>query len=184
MNQVWVVIIIYKVDLVKSIGGAGAIQLTGYDNYDKFDKYLKANLKGYNGEIMKSLDPYKVVAQKYAWMAAAWYWTEERPIKEKLDGYLDKSYKLYDGFIFSSAQVQGFRGNNVDYQNIAAGKYKPFKFSSAYDGTYNSYNTYDVVDIKVINGGTAVSSNNWEDRTDTFNDACNAFGGTNYVYVK
>jgi hypothetical protein len=168
----------------KKYRGAGAIQLTGYDNYDKFDKYLKANLKGYNGEIMKSLDPYKVVAQKYAWMAAAWYWTEERPIKEKLDGYLDKSYRLYDGFIVSSAQVQGFRGNNVDYQNIAAGKYKPFKFSSAYDGTYNSYNTYDVVDIKVINGGTVVSSNNWEDRTDTFNDACNAFGGTNYVYVK
>lgn len=90
---------------------------------------------------------------------------------------MDKGYKLYDGFIVSSAQVQGFRGSNDDYKKIAAGKYKPFNFSSAYDGTYNGNNTYDVVDIKVINGGTVVSSNNWKDRNDTFIDACNAFGG-------
>ena len=160
--------------------GAGVIQLTGEYNYAEFDEYLKENMKGYDGEIMKSSASYKVVAEKYAWVAAAWFWTEGKPIKERLNEYLDKGYKLSDSFIVTSAFVQGFRGSNEDYKKIAAGQYKPINYSSAYDCTYNGQNTYNVIDIKVINGGTVVSSNNWEDRIDTFDDACKSFGGYKY----
>jgi hypothetical protein len=68
---------------------------------------------------------------------------------------MKSGYELYDSFIVTSTFVQQH--------------YKPIDYSSAYDGTYGSFNTFDLVNIKVINGGTVVSSNNWMDRIDTFN---------------
>ncbi len=65
--------------------GAGAIQLTNKEGYEAFDKYLTKNLKGYNGEIMKSNEPYKVVAEKYTWTSAAWVWAEFKGNKARVD---------------------------------------------------------------------------------------------------
>ncbi|WP_310605497.1 cellulose binding domain-containing protein [Anaerosporobacter sp.] len=157
--------------------GAGALQLTGEENYKSFDDYLRGNMNGYKGEIMKSANPYKVVAEKYAWMSAAWIWANLTPSKRRLDEYMDAGYKLYDCFIVTSSFIQGSRGANEDYKKIAAGKYKKIDYSSVYNGSYGIHNTYEVIDIEVINGGIVVSSNHWNDRTQKFNSAYDAFGG-------
>ncbi len=157
--------------------GAGAMQLTNKEAYEAFDKYLTKNLKGYNGEIMKSNEPYKVIAEKYAWMSAAWVWSEFKGNKARVDRYMESGYKLYDSFIVTSAFIQGMRGSNDDYKRIAAGQYNPINYSAVYSGKYGTQNTYDVVDIQVINGGTVVSSNNWNDRKAKFEKAYNVYGG-------
>ncbi|WP_442871557.1 hypothetical protein [Anaerosporobacter sp.] len=155
-----------------------------YDNNGNLLKVMDTNggvttykLKGYKGEIMNSANPYRVVAEKYAWMSAAWFWTDLKPCKKRLDEYMDSGYKLDDCFIVISSFVQGSRGANEDYKKIAAGKYKKIDYSSVYNGTYGKQKTYVVVDIEVINGGIVVSSNNWNDRTEKFNSAYDIFGG-------
>ena len=90
---------------------------------------------------------------------------------------MESGYKLYDSFIVTSAFIQGMRGNNDDYKKIAAGQYNPINYSAVYSGKYGTQNTYDVVNIQVINGGTVVSSNNWNDGEAKFGKAYNVFGG-------
>ncbi len=159
--------------------GAGAIQLTGKDNYKDFDKYLLENKKGYNGEIMKTPIPSDIVASKYAWIAAAWYWNKNfRHPQKKINDYLCRGYKLYDINIYIVATVQGLRADNSsDYEKIVQGKYKILYSTFIKNGKYKNQNLYDVYKIQVDGGGIVYTSNNWDDRIKKFEKSKKIFGG-------